>query len=128
MRAAVSLHKNAPGSGGGGGGYGAGLGGGTADGSGSGGGGGGSSFLAAAATNTSSAINGTGNGQVTISWNTTTDSCAPVFAGTPGKANCYGQSVAALNNQYGNQPAAAVALGYPSVQALHDAIHTFCGS
>jgi phospholipase C len=50
------------------------------------------------------------------------------FAGTPGTANCYGQSVAALNQTYGNQPAAAAALGYPSVAALHAAIKTFCGS
>jgi hypothetical protein len=50
-----------------------------------------------------------------------------VFGGTPGDPNCYGQSVAALNAQFGNQPAAAAALGYPSVNALHDAIHAFCG-
>ena len=31
----------------------------------------------------------------------------PIFAGTPGKANCYGQSVAALAKQYGGLNAAA---------------------
>jgi hypothetical protein len=36
---------------------------------------------------------------------------APVFAGTPGKANCHGQSVSALARQYGGLNAAAAALG-----------------
>jgi hypothetical protein len=49
-----------------------------------------------------------------------------VFAGTPGKPNCFGQSVSALARQYGGLNAAAEALGYPSVQALQEAIMAFC--
>jgi YVTN family beta-propeller protein len=48
------------------------------------------------------------------------------FAGTPGFSNCHGQSVAALAQQFGGLKAAAAALGFPSVQALQDAIKTFC--
>jgi hypothetical protein len=50
----------------------------------------------------------------------------PVFAGTPGKANCHGQSVSALARQYGGLNAAAAALGFSSVSALQNAILTFC--
>jgi hypothetical protein len=50
-----------------------------------------------------------------------------VFAGSPGKANCHGQSVAALAKQYGGLSAAAAALGFDSVSALQDAIMAFCG-
>ena len=50
----------------------------------------------------------------------------PVFAGTPGKSNCHGKSVSALAQQYGGLNNAAAALGYPSVQALQDAIMTYC--
>jgi hypothetical protein len=50
----------------------------------------------------------------------------PVFAGTPGKANCHGKSVSALARQFGGLNAAAAALGFPSVQALQDAIMAFC--
>jgi hypothetical protein len=50
----------------------------------------------------------------------------PIFAGTPGKANCYGQSVAALVQQYGGLNAAAAALGFDSVEALQGAIQEFC--
>jgi Beta-propeller repeat len=49
------------------------------------------------------------------------------FAGTPGAANCHGVSVSALSNQYGTLDAAASALGFPSVQALQNAIRAFCG-
>jgi uncharacterized phage protein gp47/JayE len=35
----------------------------------------------------------------------------PVFAGTPGKANCHGQNVSALAKQYGGLNNAAAALG-----------------
>jgi YVTN family beta-propeller protein len=52
---------------------------------------------------------------------------APKFAGTPGKANCLGVSVAALVRQYGGLNAAAAALDYPSVPALQQAIIEFCG-
>jgi hypothetical protein len=48
------------------------------------------------------------------------------FAGTPGTPSCHGDSVSALVRQWGNLPAAASALGYPHVQALQDAIKTFC--
>jgi uncharacterized repeat protein (TIGR03803 family) len=51
----------------------------------------------------------------------------PVFAGQPGKPNCHGKSVSALSNQYGSLDAAASALGFPNVQALQDAIRSFCG-
>ncbi len=50
----------------------------------------------------------------------------PIFPGTPGKANCYGQSVSALAQQYGGLAAAAAALGYSSVQVLQNAIATYC--
>jgi len=51
----------------------------------------------------------------------------PVFAGTPGKANCHGQSVSALARQYGGLNAAAAALGYADVSTLQSAIMMFCG-
>jgi len=51
---------------------------------------------------------------------------APRFAGTPGSANCIGKSVSALAHQYGGLARAAAALGYSSVQALQNAIQTFC--
>ena len=50
----------------------------------------------------------------------------PVFAGAPGKANCYGQSVSALAQQYGGLNNAAATLGYASVSALQNAIMAFC--
>ena len=50
----------------------------------------------------------------------------PAFAGTPGSANCHGQSVSALARQFGGLRAAASALGFPSVQALQDALWAFC--
>jgi hypothetical protein len=49
------------------------------------------------------------------------------FAGTPGKANCHGQSVSALAGQYGGLNAAAAALGFSRVTALQNAIMAFCG-
>jgi hypothetical protein len=48
------------------------------------------------------------------------------FAGTPGKANCHGQSVSALARQYGGLNSAAAALGYADVSALQNAILSFC--
>ena len=39
----------------------------------------------------------------------------PRFAGTPGKANCFGRSVAALARTFGGLNAAASALGFPSI-------------
>jgi hypothetical protein len=50
----------------------------------------------------------------------------PVFAGTPGKANCFGKSVSALARQFGGLNNAAAALGFPSVRALQEAILDFC--
>jgi lipocalin len=50
----------------------------------------------------------------------------PVFAGTPGKANCDGKSVSALAKEYGGLNNAAAILGYSSVSALQDAIMAFC--
>jgi YVTN family beta-propeller protein len=50
----------------------------------------------------------------------------PRFAGKPGRANCRGKSVSALAKQYGGLDAAAAVLGYSSVQALQNAIATYC--
>jgi uncharacterized membrane protein len=49
------------------------------------------------------------------------------FAGTPGEANCPGQSVTALARQFGGLNAAAITLGFSSVPALQDDILAFCG-
>ena len=46
--------------------------------------------------------------------------------GTPGQANCFGQSVAVLVTQFGGLNAAAAALGFTSVGALQNALLTFC--
>jgi hypothetical protein len=51
---------------------------------------------------------------------------APAFAGTPGDADCKGESVSALAQQYGGIAAAASALGYPDVKALQSALSAFC--
>ena len=50
----------------------------------------------------------------------------PMFAGTPGYSNCYGQRVLALTQQYKGLNNAAAALGYPSVSGLQSAIMGFC--
>jgi hypothetical protein len=50
-----------------------------------------------------------------------------MFAGTPGKANCHGQSVSALAKGFGDLNNAVAELGYPSVDTLQDAILTYCG-
>jgi hypothetical protein len=50
----------------------------------------------------------------------------PVFAGSPGKANCSGQSVSALARQYGGLNNAAAALGFDSVSVLQNAVREFC--
>lgn len=47
-------------------------------------------------------------------------------AGTPGRANCHGKSVSALAHQFRGLDAAASALGFSSVEALHDAFKAFC--
>jgi YVTN family beta-propeller protein len=51
----------------------------------------------------------------------------PRFAGTRGQANCYGQSVAALVQQFGGLNAAASALGFSGIGALQNPILAFCG-
>jgi hypothetical protein len=58
--------------------------------------------------------------------NVSRGSIEPAFAGVPGKPNCFGRSVSALARQYGGLNAAAAALGFPSVQALQEAIREFC--
>jgi hypothetical protein len=50
----------------------------------------------------------------------------PIFAGTPGRPDCLGESVTALTRQYGGLNNAAAALGFDSVNALQGAIHGFC--
>jgi hypothetical protein len=50
-----------------------------------------------------------------------------LFAGTPGKANCVGQSVSALATQYGGLNAAAASLDFATVAALQNAIMGYCG-
>jgi hypothetical protein len=50
----------------------------------------------------------------------------PIFAGTPGKANCHGQSISGIAQQYGGLSGAAAALDYSSVSALQDAISVYC--
>jgi hypothetical protein len=50
----------------------------------------------------------------------------PVFDGTPGRANCPGQSVSALAHQYGGLNGASEARGYASVGALEEAIEGYC--
>ena len=51
---------------------------------------------------------------------------APIFAGAPGRADCFGGSVAALTQQYSGLNPAATALGYSNVPALQGAIRMFC--
>jgi hypothetical protein len=53
--------------------------------------------------------------------------CQAFFAGTPGAANCNGESVSELAQLYGGMSNAASALGFSSVKDLQDAIGAFCG-
>jgi hypothetical protein len=48
------------------------------------------------------------------------------FPGTPGNPDCYRESVSTLAQQFQGLNKAASALGFPSVQALQDAIRAFC--
>ena len=48
------------------------------------------------------------------------------FAGLPGHPNCVAKSVSTLVQKYGGLNAVTTALGFPSVNALHDAIMAFC--
>jgi FG-GAP repeat len=50
----------------------------------------------------------------------------PVFAGTPRTTDCFGESVSALSQAYGDLNAAAAALNYSDESALHDAVSSFC--
>jgi FG-GAP repeat len=50
------------------------------------------------------------------------------FAGAPGNPNCHGQSVTALQAQYGGLAQAASALGYSSVSTLQNAIRAYCAT
>jgi len=47
-------------------------------------------------------------------------------AGTPGVANCLGQTIAALAHEFGSTYSAASSLGFLSVQALQDGFTLFC--
>ena len=51
-----------------------------------------------------------------------------ILAGTAGSANCHGQSVSVLAQQFGGLAHAADTLGFASVSALQDTINTFCDS
>jgi hypothetical protein len=48
------------------------------------------------------------------------------YAGTPGAANCVGTSISALSKKFGGLNAAAAAVGVADIQALQNAISTFC--
>jgi hypothetical protein len=47
-------------------------------------------------------------------------------AGTPGQANCHGESISALTHQFGGIDSAASALGFATVEALQDTFTLFC--
>jgi hypothetical protein len=47
-------------------------------------------------------------------------------AGTPGQANCHGESISALAKQFGGIDAAASVLGFSSVKVLQDSFGAFC--
>jgi hypothetical protein len=47
-------------------------------------------------------------------------------AGTPGRANCHGQTVSAMAHEFGGIDASASTLGYSSVDALQDGTKVFC--
>jgi FG-GAP repeat len=82
------------------------------------------SSVALSADGTTAMVGGYGdNGFAGAAWVYT----EPRFVGTPGHANCYGQSVSALVQQYGGLNGAAAALGFPSVSALQVGILAFCG-
>lgn len=48
-------------------------------------------------------------------------------AGTPGAANCQGDTVSALARQFGGVDSAAAALGFSSVAGLQGVVRDFCG-
>ena len=47
-------------------------------------------------------------------------------AGTPGQADCHGQTISALAHQFGSVSSASAELGFPSVQSLQAAVSVFC--
>lgn len=47
-------------------------------------------------------------------------------AGTPGQANCHGQTVSALAVQFGDLEASVSTLGYSGTDVLEDAVRLFC--
>jgi len=47
-------------------------------------------------------------------------------AGTPGQANCHGESISALAKQFGGLDTAASSLGFSSVKSLQDSFRAFC--
>jgi hypothetical protein len=47
-------------------------------------------------------------------------------AGTPGKANCHGQTISALAHEFGGISGAAITFGSSSVAALQNAVVLFC--
>lgn len=49
-----------------------------------------------------------------------------IFAGTPGKNNCYDKSIKALTRNYSDMLGAAAALGFDSVALLQNALTGFC--
>jgi hypothetical protein len=49
-----------------------------------------------------------------------------IAVGTPGQANCHGQTISALSYQFGGIDAAAAALGFSSVAAFQDTFRGFC--
>ena len=56
-----------------------------------------------------------------------TVSVIAAFDGSPAESNCHGKSVSALARRYGGLNAAAAAFGFPSVQALQNAVTAYCG-
>ena len=49
-------------------------------------------------------------------------------AGTPGQANCHGQTISALATQFGGIDPSAFTLGYANTAALQDGVQGFCGN
>jgi hypothetical protein len=47
-------------------------------------------------------------------------------AGTPGQANCHGQTISAMAQEFTGIEASASTLGYASVDALQDGVSVFC--
>ena len=48
------------------------------------------------------------------------------FVGIPGEPNCVGQSLSTLANSFGGISSAAVEFGYSNVQALEEAVKSYC--